>query len=94
MGWVVEEGLVYKAMQEKAVNPVFELGLRIALFVINSLFHAADKRLVQILFRVDFGLHDFPFALSCGNGWVRQGWSLTPGYADNSLAVRKSDSLR
>jgi hypothetical protein len=50
-------------MQEKAVNPVFKLGLRLALFVINSLFHAADKRLVQILFRVDFGLHDFPSAL-------------------------------
>jgi hypothetical protein len=39
MGWAVEEGFVYKAMQEKAVNPVFNLGFRLALFVINSLFH-------------------------------------------------------
>jgi hypothetical protein len=85
IGRAVEQCLVYKTMQEKAVNPVFKLRLRLTLFVINSLFHAADKRLVQILFRVDFSLHDFPLrSILVGTGRGRQGWNSTPGYAGNS----------
>jgi hypothetical protein len=65
-------------MQEKTVNPVFKLPFRLGLFVSDSLFHVADKRFVRILFRVDFGLQDFPSALSlpepveAGKGGIRR----------------------